>query len=410
MWERHRRSDDYTRNLLLAGVLMTAPLWQTVPPSSEATCLPCCEEATGCSCALLIPPLAAPYIDYATADGVITDPLLVHCLAYNDVSANMSSFGVTWDGTTFVASGAFSTTVSSFGYIWISASAKAGATFTFACTGGSNVAVYVYDCNGTEIEVIEGATPQTSAALAADGEYYIKVLPNTPPPGGGFTAATATITSSDVWWVNPVIALWDDSGTTRELEACPKFILPLFAEGTGTWYADCAAADAMLTDPLQVSNCVGVYQSPAEPGVDTFSASSGGSSVSLTVSDSTAGGFSATGLMYGCINAEAGETISVNCSSDGGTFDIGAALYDMNGSLIENFSTVASSSAATSPLPYTGKYYVGFSASIPPPGTPPTTLTGTISASGTATVNEIQALYDAGMTCPARLDCGDACP
>ena len=366
-------------------------------------CLPCCTPAPAdCSCALLIPPQASPYVDYATADGVIADPLLVaDCLAYNDVSLDMTSFSAAFDGTTFTADGAWSSAVSSFGYVWISISAKSGATLTFDSTAGSSFDGVIYTCDGTEVEVIgPAATPITSAALPADGEYYLKMLPNDPPMGSGpFTACTITVTSSDDFWVNPVIALWDDSGTTRQLEACPRLYLPPLTESTGDWYVDCAEAADVITD--FTSNCTGYFE--PDSGVDSFSV--GGGTLNFVLGAS--GTASTTGPMWGSFTADAGDIISVAQNGDPG--DITAILYDYTGTLVEDFSGSVTSGVSSAALPYTGRYIIMVNVVFPPPSAPFTSLNVDVTSDGAFDVHTIQALYDSSLTCPSRLNCGDSC-
>ena len=365
--------------------------------TSTGDCSDCCGGGTACSCALLIPPQASPYVDYAAADGVIADPLLVaDCLAYNDVSLDMTSFSAAFDGTTFTADGAWSSAVSSFGYVWISISAKSGATLTFDSTAGSSFDGVIYTCDGTEVEVIgPAATPITSAALPADGEYYLKMLPNDPPMGSGpFTACTITVTSSDDFWVNPVIALWDDSGTTRQLEACPKMLLPPLTEAGWGWWADCA--NAALAISGQSADCL-VYN---EYPYISMSAVDSGTGVNL---DAVMEMFNPP-IMWVSLNLEAGETLTAAYTASVGAVSV--TIFDYEGNEVETLLGVSPLTSAA--LPYTGRYIVrATGAGDFPVGT---TVSVDYTSSGAISANQIQSLYNIDLDCPARLNCGDSCP
>ncbi len=214
--------------------------------------------------------------------------------------------------------------------------------------------------------------------------------------------ANLTISEDDVWWVNPVIALWDDSGTTRKLWACPKLLLPPLTESTGDWYADCAAAAAVLTDPLRVASCIAYSGAPG--GIDSFSAS-GGSSLSMT--EGASGGDGDTADFTSGINAEAGETLSCSISTDGGLTVAAMTIYDYDGNLVESVDC-SGGGGTSSPLPYTGPYIVIIGGEADSPTF--SSFSVSVTSSGTLTVNPIQARYDGGLDCPNTLDCGDSCP
>lgn len=200
--------------------------------------------------------------------------------------------------------------------------------------------------------------------------------------------------------VNPVIALWDDSGTTRKLWACPKLLLPPLTESTGTWYASCADAATAITD--QVSNCMGYI---GNPGDWTFSATDGGTS--LTLDGGAAVGTPSGFDVWGGINGVAAATISISLSATVGG-GAGSAFFTLN--LYDDTGTLIATSATSSlshALPYTGRYTVEAACSIGPPNW---IDTASASITGIASVNPIQARYDLGLTCAGTLDCGNACP
>lgn len=361
----------------------------------------CCAGTppTGPLCWLVIPgpPGAPPFPDYATAAAEVSNAnVLADCLAYGSGDlTNVSSFSATFNGTTLTISGTLITPTSGWGPTLFSVAALGGETLSISASTSSNV-VNVYDSDGTLLESIEQAGTITTSAFPADGVYYISVFPNNPPPGSSFSSVSVTVTCSGTWWVNPALAAWDDSGTTRYLEACPKLYLPPLTEATGDWYADeTAAADVLAS--VFVSNCVG-YAEDVDT-FDTFSATDGGTSLTL--------GWTSSGLVnvrgWGSLNLESGETLTVTWSATtSGTPSGDFSIYDYDGNLIESLSGASPLTSAA--LPYTGRYIV--LGDISTTGGPAMTdATAVFTSSGTLSVNPIQALYDVGLTCPARLDC-----
>ncbi len=255
---------------------------------------------------------------------------------------------------------------------------------------------------GTEYE--DGETSDVFT-IPEDGNYIIEINAL-----GDYDSTSVscdfTVACDDAMVPNPVIALWDDSGTTRQLEACPRMLIPPLTESTGEWYADCASAsDAIDT---YVIDCIGyctfgIYQGSA-PGDYVFSAY-GTTSLNWTAAVLQDPGedpidFSDAGVFYGSINAEAGDTLSFSFS--GSPTDSELCIYDNAAEFIECIS-----SGSSSPLPYTGKYIVSLNAIWE---TQVQSMSAQVTSSGTMSVNEVQALYDVGLTCPARLECGDSCP
>lgn len=384
------------------------------------SCLPCCTPAPAdCSCALLIPPFAAPYADYATAETAIadqTDNCIGYCVQDGD-TGNVFSFA--FDGTTITGSAdtaSSSSALALYSDCYFSVSLKSGATVTVPwsiSTDGPEtvVSASIFDCAtgdfvaGEDIPPDAGASGTLSFVVPADGEYVLLIS------GLGIGILTYvnfafTVTCDMDYWVNPVIALWDDSGTTRRLWACPKLLLPPLTESTGDWYADCAAAAAVLTSS-QVSNCVGYIESLT--GVTTFTATDNTTDLDLSADFTSEGNTSP--LMWGGFNAEAGETLLMTF---GGTFSglppvvsYEAFLYDDTGTLIDSSGVISSAPFEWQPtLPYTGRYTLSFYGG----GGNCLAAAADITATGTFSVNPIQARYDLGLTCSGNLDCGDACP
>ena len=397
------------------------------------SCLPCCTPAPAdCPCALLIPPFASPYADYATAAAAIADQVS-GCLGYfllgGDGGAG-NSISAAFDGTTISADqdSAFSGGIPSLSnttYISVSAlsSAVLSCVYTTSTDGTPiTVSVDLLDCSdGSSVDSDSSASGSgtLTVTVPADGEYvlYFQIMTDEPT----YLNSTWDVTSSSAFWVNPVIALWDDSGTTRQLEACPKMLLPLHTESSGDWFADCAAAADEITD--FVDNCIGYcpYDAGSWVTVGAFS-STGGSTLTLAATGWKKTNTGATPGMSGSINAEVGETISfawTTSTAPGTLGDPGASvsLYDDTGTLVYSDSETAAGGTGTmtsGALPYTGRYFVvvnGNGAAGPGPGDPNTvSSTIVITSSGTMSVNPIQARYDLSLTCSGNLDCGDSCP
>lgn len=245
-----------------------------------------------------------------------------------------------------------------------------------------------------------GPSGSLSVTAPADGIYYLS-------GGGSCNDATTfqvslTATCSDVWVFNPVIALWDDSGTTRQLWACPTCDIPApnaFGGGWGSWYASLSDATTALAN--QVRNCVGIFDNVNFP-IDSFTATNGGSSLALQTVSSLSGPM----VAYCGLNAEVGETISIAFSGSVGTITGNFFLYDYDGNIIDNggFFGTTTSPIVSIALPYTGQYTLLVIVGTDAPSTA-FTADATVTSSGAITFNPISALYDIGLTCPARLDC-----
>lgn len=373
------------------------------------TCLPCCTPApTACSCALLIPPLLSPYADYATADTAITDHV-TDCLMFSEAADGSGAILAT-------ATIAITTTVDieladtsvNRGQAYISVAMLASDTVSIAASvtaNGTNparpafVSATFYGCDGTELDTGSTTGSETAASdtfvftAPADGEYIIYIS------GGGAGDATQfdltdTLTFSGAFVVNPVIALWDDSGTTRSLWACPKLLLPPLTESTGTWYADATAAATAITD--LTASCKGYIESLTN--VATFTASG---TTSLTLSNTLTAAAMTSPRMWGGVNAVNAATITVTGSVGAGTVTINVGIYDDTGTLVETSGAVASPWTSAG-LPYKGRYTIGVLVSS---SSNTTSMSGVITSSGTMSVNPPQARYDVGLVCAATDDC-----
>lgn len=377
--------------------------------TSTGDCSACCEPPADCSCALLIPPFAAPYADYATAETAIadqTDNCIGYCVQDGD-TGNVFSFA--FDGTTITGSAdtAYSSpTLALSSYCYFSVSLKSGATVTVPwsiSTDGDETAVSasIFDCAtgdfvaGEDIPPNAGASGTLSFVVPADGEYVLLIS------GIGimigiltYVNFAFTVTCDMDYWVNPVIALWDDSGTTRQLEACPKMLLPPLTEAGWGWWADCA--NAALAISGQSADCL-VYN---EYPYISMSAVDSGTGVNL---DAVMELFSPP-IMWVSLNLEAGETLTAAYTASVGAVSV--TIFDYEGNEVETLLGVSPLTSAA--LPYTGRYIVrATGAGDFPVGT---TVSVDYTSSGAISANQIQSLYNIDLDCPARLNCGDSCP
>jgi len=374
------------------------------------SCLPCCTPAPAdCSCALLIPPFAAPYADYATAETAIadqTDNCIGYCVQDGD-TGNVFSFA--FDGTTITGSAdtaSSSEALALSSYCYFSVSLKSGATVTVPwsiSTDGAETAVSasIVDCAtgdgvaGEDILPDAGASGTLSFVVPADGEYVLLISGLVISLGIlTYVNFAFTVTCDMDYWVNPVIALWDDSGTTRQLWACPKLLLPPLTESTGTWYADATAAATAIS--TLTNGCKGYIESTTN--VSSFSASG---TTSLTLAETLTAGAMSCPTVWGGINAVDAATITSTITVGAGTAGQTVTIYDDTGTQVET------SGATTSPwtsaaLPYTGRYTVKIAMTS---SSNTTSMSAAITSSGTMSVNTVQARYDLGLVCAATDDC-----
>lgn len=402
----------------------------------ENTCLPCCTPVTPvCPCFLFIPGFVAAtvgtptYSSLAIAEshlngtvtGGINNSKAVDCFAFLEgnpscaFSADSVDLSVVNQATitAAVTSGGASNVdfQTAFSINLLSgATVTVASSFTFPMVSDSVYLIILFDCFGNVLDVWVDSPGVTSphsfspSLITADGTYVVLVQAVS-DSGAASGTGTVTVSSDSTMTVNPVIAQWDDSGTTRQAWACPKLLLPPLTESSGTWYASCADAESDIS--ASVSNCVGYSQ--AGPGVASFTATDGGATLTLTQTFFPPS--SSFPTAYGGVNAVGGQTLSVAFSASGGTPAANIGIYDDDGNLVEGAGPVTSSPWTSSPLPYTGRYTVQVfmtDTSSPPPTW--TTASVVISSSGAMSVNPVQARYNAGLTCPGLLDCGNTCP
>lgn len=264
------------------------------------------------------------------------------------------------------------------------------------------------------------STVQSQSVISDTGTFtftistaalYIVRVQGTSRLNGSYVQSSFDFSFSSSMVIAPAVAQWDDGGTTRQLEVCPKMLLPPLTESTGSWYASLADAQSAITN--NTSNCVG-YRENNTGG--TFTATAGGASLSFSDVGTDLGG---NGTVWGSINANAGATLSISFSDNNNgdvPFTVIVTIYNYDGATVQSLTnhsnpldcSFTSSPLVSSALPYTGRYIVKISQAQEPligcmQGVA-TTVTSSIS-DATLFVNQIQALYDVGLTCPARDNC-----
>ncbi len=364
--------------------------------TSTGDCSACCEPPADCSCALLIPPLDVPYADYATAATAIADQT-DNCIGYYSVGESLGGLTATFDGTTLGLTGidgggGLGSSVAMFASVSLLAGQVLSGAFT---SGGTLTALALFKCGESspvDSDSDSGASGTLTVTAPDDGEYFIAI--NSSAFDSGSLTVAFSITCSGVFWVNPVIALWDDSGTTRQLEACPKMLLPPLTEAGWGWWADCA--NAALAISGQSADCL-VYN---EYPYISMSAVDSGTGVNL---DAVMEMFNPP-IMWVSLNLEAGETLTAAYTASVGAVSV--TIFDYEGNEVETLLGVSPLTSAA--LPYTGRYIVrATGAGDFPVGT---TVSVDYTSSGAISANQIQSLYNIDLDCPARLNCGDSCP
>lgn len=366
-------------------------------------------------------------MDYATAAAAV-DPangFVANCIAAGGGgSSGSTTYTAAFDGTTMTVSGTFPSPAVTFDSGSFSISAGAGATLTFSKTAGVQIRASIYDCTGTLVESVSpGSGPITSSPLPRDDVYYVQAIAFNPPgPGSPFSACDISMTSSDAYWVNPVIALWDDSGTTRQLEACPRTLAPIGTEQSGDWFADATEAAGFFssTGSEQVADCLGIIDWSWSGGSLSAKAATGGATPSVSAEIATASiADSANIQLRRGVSLMGGDTITANIvllgSSGGAGIDV-RSIFDVIDPItgtVEFTDTQSSggdslSISPTFTAPWTGKFYLNLRARYRASGPAAGDFQASIGVSSSGTMNgdaPVQALYDVGLTCPARLDC-----
>jgi hypothetical protein len=153
-------------------------------------------------------------------------------------------------------------------------------------------------------------------------------------------------------------------------------------------YVDEATAAAVLADPLQVASCLGYY--PGGAPIDSFTASLGSGTLTLSVTDSSP--FGLLGIeLWAAATCASGATVSFTAT---GFTTVAADIYAQDGTLVESID-FAASPITSAPLPADGCYLfdIRLSAGLSPVSSGGTT----ISSSGAITFATVRAAYDDGV-------------
>jgi len=405
--------------------------------SMIAPCLPCCSNPTPpeCRCALQIPILnGTPLEDYDEAVTTLADYATCYAYAFQGTglvnpTAPATSLASSWDATTET----LVLDVAGFTYAFASITVPAGAQVTFAWDavppGEDPVDISISStyCYST-IDTIEdvflyqepGNTGSTVWTVAESGEYVLIFS------AGSAVSAEFTITCDVAFTANQTIAIYDsgDPANPWLLEACPKLLMPAGTEWTGDWYA--SDTDAQTALDTQVVDCLAYTIGT----LDNITASVTGSEFSAGLTDGDGNSGIEISDTWMAVSLVEGETVSISVSTStttvcidgsGPVIDeeafVDATLYDYAGNVILNATNSTASAASTSAsdsttVPYTGKYYFKFA------GSSRQSLSGDcneesatslfeaeITSTGLTGPHTAQALYDAGLLCPAKLDC-----
>lgn len=307
-------------------------------------------------------------------------------------------------------------------------SAAAGTTVNFSVQNFSSdgntatnyaVTFGLVDCNNAAINPDSG-DPNYSVFTVPDVNPIIATMSIFGYENSTYANAGLRIDPNANFYLSPAIALWDDSGTTRKLWACPKLYLPIYFPGPlpGIWYPSLVVAQSEIA--RTVYSCIGIGTGRDYPGTYYASAIDGGTSLQLIASqDNYCGGSGPGTAMFGSVNLVAGDTLSVAWSSalSGGAIDISSTytLYRLKEdgtyeSIDTQNSTIPSgtsdSGTFTFPITITGNYVVGFSVfGVGGATTTEASMDATFTSSGTLSVNPVQAMWDAGLDCPGLWDC-----
>jgi hypothetical protein len=415
------------------------PDWTTYPGLVAPDCVVCCTPAGPgtCFCEIQFPgPLTGPPIFASLADAqtAIAAGQVGNCIAYIRPSQGGGSlpsftFSAVFPGPNDLLLSLAGSSIS-FSNGVASLNLKAGSQLQLIWSinhEGGSIGAAIIDCNYFGY-FGEGGTPAfltfvNNDAVGTSGTF---TFPDLIPYDGEFvlyffssdaeSSSTWEVIADNTMTVNPPVALYDDSGTTRRLEACPRLLLPQPGEDGPVYYADQAAAQAAM-DALAV-DCLGFWlseESTVDSASVTFSSDTLTADFSLSNTDAPAIRPLAVSLnLMGSSTLTCAYDVSTNGLVGGGgavgmrVFDDGWNTINIQTALWPNPITGHLISTFTFAVPYTGKFYIQLltlSGNAPPSN--PRTVTGSfvLTSNDTISANPPQLLYSNGMACPGRLDC-----
>lgn len=274
----------------------------------------------------------------------------------------------------------------------------------------------------------QNGTITMTTPFLEEGEYLILLQSAALPMSIGDNVSNLTstfnvTTTSGPFLPSPIVALYDDSGTTRQLEACPKMVIPS-PTNSSSWYTTEAFAQEAINENVLdckiavfsniAMDCQGV---PDPSGIDgDFS----GTATSV-ISNSVLVSSSAIDATYGCffisyieILGTPGATVSVESIYSGQVLNLNACYTvqlatDNEGGF---FQSGTGTSLIDSVIPANGRALFIFKIAAYARFEPASSYTPfsirvdfTISSSVSFEQLDIQALYDVDLDCPARLNC-----
>ncbi len=394
-------------------------------PDPDGNCCGCvgrtspCDPCTPseCECYLVLPYGAfidlygAEFSDYSTANAVL-EAFVADCYAawlpLGFTSSELSATTTVDDIEIYLSITGLINTVNSktmYAYVPVTTAAD-DLVIQWTSTIGNKVSfemnIVVRSCTGTVIDSTSSTDASGNFTVPVSaGTYVVEITSPAETSVNGSSYVLDIIVSSGSFVPIPVVGEYDDSGTTRVLEVCPKMFLPILTESTGNWYADEAAAQDAIDD--NTAECIAYSNIRVNFPNFTFTPSFSSNLQYDWEYTNPAGLTSVDGTSS--LNLEDGSTLTLTWSASGPTessasFDI----YDYNG--VSVFSQSSTSSPITSSaLPYSGRYIVAVSIAYQDGPSFISSASSTISSSSTVSVNQIQALYDVGLDCPAYLDC-----
>lgn len=419
-------------------------------PDSGGNCCDCstrtnpcdtCSPSSNCGCKMTAPYgkfidlYGASFSSYAFAR-LILDKFADNCyFLWLPLGMNSSLFSSSLtrgvNAVTLLVSGIGDDTNGKVLYQYTSLTMKAGSLSVDWTT--SNIFTVDFlatlkSCDGTTVDSSFSTSLNGNFSLnvPSDGEYILEMSSAFGDLDAPNINQTTILTNGNGLIINPAFGKWDDSGNDRYLPSCPKFFIPSFNVGA-SWYA--TEADANLGLSTYVDNCIASYSGPNSNSDATvsFSASASTSLISSLH-------FSPTGLDFQYVSSsisfgailKSGSTFSTdyiiefdnNFTPRTGTIYL--SIFDFDGTSITTklqsisfplgINTITGTITTTDLIPYDGAYQI--SLSIVKDGILSNALFVNYFyvdivaySSDTVSFNPPQALYDVGLTCPARIEC-----
>lgn len=293
--------------------------------------------------------------------------------------------------------------------------------------GATNRSVSINTCAGDAVQTIGVLGPEMDVTLDAlpAGEYIIAIAA-VGPTGASTVDFSCTITATaGAFAILPLVVGFNEDSEVRFLQACPRLELPLsrFEDPDPTAvYADKTAATTALTTTalttaypsVFVRDCTVVARRSNPITINSLGFASNTVSMNATQDSSQTG--TAIVEMWVAVQLVAGDTFNlagtVSWTGAGGTPSWDFYICTQAGDFLEHiYDTNATSDTLDLDyvVPATGVYYIYFDCEGGGgTGSRTRDVSIALSSSGDMQVGTVQALYDRGVDCPARLECADA--